>query len=573
MLPIIKKEDKISLLAEDKVKEIKIKEQTIELSQENKKEINQAFLEGIKNIARSVSKFLKYNVDENNNVDMVVIHTDGDPAEFVVNRYADSLSHIALNVIPEDVPEQITDMVNGNPDPLSDIVVSCPVRSSANVNGKDVLNSYYSRSVLSGFLNLSKNYNYNVSDFYHSGDVKKACILFEELDSCYLIPSDTVKIEFGVNNDFRNASSKHKYLGDFNGAGRLDRGANYRTDQNAWKDIVFSYYSVDKTNSIVSIPLPFNLDTENMLSKYSALSLLYKKYPNVSRYMLNTVLDVDALISINYVLNIGSYFFANMYDMNSANINDEAISKFIKGADKSYKSRRGTSKNFDPVINDDGFMYFEADNPLWRGTIYWPGCFVRNLAVYGSPFHLEIGSTRSSFALARYVTHNYLKAMGNILGDISIPVKGYDLILKSESSYFDIFHLRSSNFDYDGITLNRNLTDNNIGKLNKMLLYAIAINSMTKQCVKQGQPYYASHYLRDNYLTKDLINLINKNNNILSLIFGINYKIQETDYSREINHMYSPHAAALLDLAVEKYWETVDQNEKLLQEGHPVFNA
>lgn len=573
MLPIIKKEDKISLVAEDKVKEIKIREQSIDLSRDNKTIINQAFNEGIKNIARNVSKFLKYNIDESNRVDMAVVPTDGDPSEFVVNRYADSLSHIALNIIPEDIPEKAANIANANPDPLSDVVVSCPVRSSVNLDEKDILNSYYSKSILSGFLNLSKNYNYNVSDFYHSGDVKKACILFEELDSPYLMPSDTVKIEFGVNNDFRNASSKHKYLGDFNGAGRLDRGANYRTDQNAWKDIVFSYYSTDKTNSIISIPLPFNLDTENMLAKYSAFSLLYKKSPNVSKYMLKTVLDVDSLVSINYALNIGSYFFANMFDTNSVNINDQDINNFVKSAIESHKGRRGTSKNFDPVVNDDGFMYFEADNPLWRGTVYWPGCFVRNLAVYGSPFHLEIGTTRSGFALARYVTHNYLKAMGTILEDISIPVKGYDLILKADSSYFDIFHLRSSNFNYDGITLNRNLTDNNIGKLNKMLLYAIAINSMTKQCVNQGQPYYASHYLRDNYLTKDLINLIDKNNNILSLIFGINYKIQETDYSREINHMYSAHAAALLDLAVEKYWETVDQNEKLLQEGHPVFNA
>lgn len=576
MLPIIKSEDKISLLAKDKVKDIKVREQSITVDDEQKRQINEAFMEGLRKIARSVSKFLKYDSKNGGyEVDLAVISTDGDPAEFTVNRYSDSLSHVALNIIPEDVPIEISDAVTSKPDALSDIVVSYPVKKYTKLNSKDVLNSYYSKSVLSGFINVSDKYNPSLSSFYHSGDAKKACMIFDELDESYLIPSDTVKIEFGVNNDFRHASSKHKYLGDFNGAGRLDRGNHYRTDQNAWKDVVFSYHSVDKTNTIVSMPLPFNLDIENMLSRYSALSMLYKNVPELSDYILKTPLDVSTIVSINYALNINSYFFSNMYDMSSSVSADDKISHFVKISSSIYSKRKSTEKNFDPVVNDSGFMYFEADNPLWRGTIYWPGCFVRNVAVYGSPYHLEIGNTRTGFAAARYITHNYLKAFGTILENINIPVMGYDLMFKNKDSFSDIFHIkeRENEYSYEGVNMGRNVSSSLVGKINKMLLYAISINSMTKQCVKEGKPYYASHYLRDKYLTEDLVKMIDKYNNMLSLCFGMNYKIQEVDYSREINHMYSPHAAALLDLAVQKYWETVEENDRLLQEGHPVFNA
>ncbi|MEM4484070.1 MAG: hypothetical protein QXS19_09150 [Candidatus Methanomethylicia archaeon] len=576
MLPIIKTESKLSLLAKDKVKDIKVKEQSITIDDEQKRQINEAFMEGLRKIGKSVYKFLKYDAkNKKYEVDLAVISTDGDPVEFSVNRYSDSLSHVALNIIPEDIPVEISDTVTSKPDALSDIVVSYPVRNSAKLDSKNVLNAYYSRSILSGFINVSDNYNPNVSDFYHAGDVKKACMVFDKIEEFYLIPSDTVKIEFGINNDFRHASSKHKYLGDFNGAGRLDRGNHYRTDQNAWKDVVFSYYGIDKTNTILSMPLPFNLDIENMLSKYSALSMLYKNVSELSDYILTTPLDVSTIISINYALNINSYFFSNMYDMNTSASGDDKIGRFVKISNSVYSKRKGVEKNFDPVINDAGFMYFEADNPLWRGTIYWPGCFVRNVAVYGSPYHLEIGNTRTGFAAARYITHNYIKAFGTILENINIPVMGYDLMFKNKDTFSDIFHIkeRESEYTYEGINMGRNISSSLVGKINKMLLYAISINSMTKQCVKEGKAYYASHYLRDKYFTEDLIKMIDKHNNMLSLCFGLNYKIQETDYSREINHMYSPHAAALLDLAVHKYWETVEENERLLQEGHPVFNA
>lgn len=559
------KKDIAHEVANNKIKDIKIRENIVDIPEEVKSMANQAMHNHYEKIARRSNVFLLTNMIE----PTILSGSSMSDSEEFVDNYATADLNFTLNVITEDIPDEIAESTTESYYTNNDAVF---IYNFHNTSPK----SYEPASFFRHDSQMQIVSNIDAKAPYKSkkalfGVVRRACNMWS--DSCldyYTVPANTVKVEFGINNDFSFSSSKYAMMGSFNSVGRMDRGHHYRTDQNAWKDIVFSYCGNDKQSSLLKMIIPMNIDDDKLISYYQFMMHAYRTKDNTE-----TLNDTNSNIEGVYIMNVLSYFMTKLFsnvNLNAVNLAGD-LGKYVSRSIELIKSFSKQKKDYDPVINDEGFAYFEADNPLWRGTLYWPGGIVKNIAVYGSPFHLEISHTRTTFAMRRQINHDIIRLIKDVIMG-NKPIASNPKVIDKSGYMMNMYDINGAttynNFYYSESFIRSGA--NFFSSAASVLLYSLALCSMANQAVEPGKIKYASHYIKEKYLDKNFLEKVNRYNRMMSVLFGINFVFEDVDRFAEVSSKYSPQAAKLADTTIEKYFEKAKKSEELIARGIPVFN-
>lgn len=390
--------------------------------------------------------------------------------------------------------------------------------------------------------------------------VRKMCKIFEKYDVSYFAQSDIFKLELGTDHDF-NGRGKYTMIGAMNLLYREDRGPYYRADQNAYQDIVFKYLPYDKTGAFEVI-VPFNEDIDELIMRYSILLASNGEIQDDTQYP-----DTFQASIVAHILNFPGYFNLGDFTLPEVSVSmPSGVKRFYDAAVRyvqDVKNGRMGNKSFDTIVDDSKFAYFAADCPFWRGHYYYPGEYVRNLVVYGSPYLLEKNTSEFTMAMRRYLYHKiYEKFVDMVLHNeqfVSFSPLQYIPETKLALSVVEIPSINDLKKSFRVSPRFSKATP--LLELFVMLFYTIVVQALSKQAIKKDDITYPSH-LVGNRLSQ-MYNVLKKVSRVTGILYGVAFEYEYVSKKDELDQMFDPVFKQLYEKSVEKYIELTNMIQEL----------
>ncbi|MCS7317884.1 MAG: hypothetical protein NZZ41_06235 [Candidatus Dojkabacteria bacterium] len=532
---------------------------SINLSKEDKEKLDKSYFESCMKVAKRSIRALAFGGKP---FKMFLAYDKDDYRKSNLTAINSSTNNFVINIKPVDLPEDVNfnetrKVYNG----AVGMYIAPKDGNKIRVSERDIFMDAPSAFVEK----LDQEYKDN--SFVNENPVKKASFLLENSNPSDLMASDKFIVEFGINHDYRSVSgSEYALLGGFKSHGRKNNLSYFRTDQNALEDIKFTYKGVGDISSVLSVSIPANEVTEELIIQHLVLKHIYEK---------GEVADQINVTVVRFALNCCAFWIASVIDLTAPNFDakDPTINRYASLAWDRLTKYKDQEYSYDRVLNDKGFCYFEADNPFWRGTLYWPGAIVKDIAVYGSPYHLEVYMTRSEMAARRYLLHMIYSRIAEIISEGKELYSINPVMFNKNGDAVDFMNYDETSVldknTYNTIRMSKNKA---INDLSAVLFLSLVVASLSKQAVKPETVYYASDYIKENFIEK-IKSKLEKANSLLSFAFNVNYVIKDSDKSRLARYYFDPLALTVFENAVKKYWEITETCEKALEEDIPLLNV